>query len=96
MTEGLMYVQMDPAGQVWLHPPPSQLYHSSHLLHQRLVLPLPKFILFLSHKEEQEGFAQGEEGWQVFHRQLRLEMKRRQKVRRRSNVHIFPVISSAR
>lgn len=72
-----MYVQVDPAGQVRLHPPPSQLYHSSHLLHQRLVLPPPDLVLFLSHKEEEEGFTQGEEGRQVFHRQLRLEMKQR-------------------
>lgn len=68
-----MYVQMDPAGQVSLHPPHSQLYHSSHLLHQRLVLPPSDLVLLLSHKEEEEGFTQGEEGRQVFHRQLRLE-----------------------
>lgn len=70
-----MYVQVDPAGQVWLHPPPSRLYQSSHLLHQSLVLPLPDLILLFAHKEDQEGFTQGEEGRQVLHRQLRLEIK---------------------
>ena len=74
-----MYVQVDPACQVWLHSLPSQLYHSSHLLHQRLVLPLPDLVLLFSYKEEEEGFTQGEEGRQVFHRQLRLEIQQRKK-----------------
>lgn len=69
----LMYVQVDPGGQVSVHVPPSQLYNSFHLLHQRLVLPMPNVVFLLSHKEEEEGFTQGEEGRQVFHRQLRLE-----------------------
>lgn len=68
-----LHVQVDPAGQVLLHPPASRLHHSSHLLHQRLVLPPPNLVLLLSHKEEQEGFTQGEEGRQVLHRQLRLK-----------------------
>lgn len=72
-----MYVQVDPAGQVSLHPPPSRLNHSPHLLHQHLVLPPPDLVLLLPHKEEEEGFTQGEEGRQVLHRQLRLEIKQR-------------------
>lgn len=68
-----MYVQVDPGGQVSVHLPPSQLYNSFHLLHQCLVLPMPNVIFLLSHKEEEEGFTQREEGRQVFHRQLRLK-----------------------
>ena len=69
------HLQVDPAGEIWIHPPVSQLHHSSHLLHQRLVLPPPDLVLLLSHEKEQEGFAQREEGRQIFHRQFRLETK---------------------
>lgn len=63
-----MDAQVDPGGEVSLHLPPTWLYNSSHLLHQRLVLPVPDGIFLLAHKEEEEGFTQGEEGRQVLHR----------------------------
>lgn len=61
---------MDPAGQV------SVRLHSTQLLHQSLALPPPKRVLLFSHKQEEESLAQGEEGRQVFYRQLRLGGKK--------------------
>lgn len=66
----LMNIQVDPGGEVSLHPPVAQLYNSLHLLQQLLILP--SILLLLSHEEEEEGFLQREEGWQILHRQLRL------------------------
>lgn len=61
-----MNIQVDPGGEVSLHPPVAQLYNSLHLLQQLLILP--SILLLLSHEEEEEGFLQGEEGWQILHR----------------------------
>lgn len=62
-----MNIQVDPGGQVFLQLPRTQLNNSFQLLHQHLVLPAPMVVFLLAHKQEEEGFTQGEEGWQVLH-----------------------------
>lgn len=62
-----MNIQVDPGGQIFLHLPLTQLDNSFHLLHQHLILPAPSVVFLLVHKQEEQGFTQGEEGRQIFH-----------------------------
>lgn len=62
-----MNIQVDPGGQIFLHLPLAQLDNSFHLLHKRLILPGCSVVFLLVHKQDEQGFTQGEEGRQIFH-----------------------------
>lgn len=72
VKSGRMDAQVDPGGQVLVHAAPPQLHHRLHLPEQGLVLAQPGGVFLLSNKEQEQRLAQGQEGRQVFHRQLGL------------------------
>lgn len=70
VKRGGMDAQVDPGGQVLVHAAPAQLHHRLHLPQQGLVLAQPGGVLLLPDEEHEQRLAQGQEGRQVFHRQL--------------------------